>query len=150
MLVLYGHYPNSFGPPPLCQTGKREKSAQNHPEKPLHPPPFRAMPIWKQYISKRGFPQPRVYQLMLVTIFLTFKCLTRGCQCERWWWWRSKKGPGKSSFIFLFHIYNIHRSRISPSVQKEKEERFLFWYFLNISVRICTRRKKKNICSFIS
>ena len=25
--------------PPLCQTGKREKSAQNHAGKPLHPPP---------------------------------------------------------------------------------------------------------------
>ena len=65
---------------------------------------------------------------MLVSIFLMFKCLTRGCQCERWGWWRSKNGPGKSSFIFLLHFYNIHRSRISPSVQ-EKERR-------NISVLI--------------
>ena len=91
---------------------------------------------WKQHISKRGFPQPRVYQLMLVSIFLMFKCLTRGCQCERWGWWRSKNGPAKSSFIFLIHIYNIHRSRNLPSVQEEKEEGYLFWYFLNISVRI--------------
>ena len=33
-----------------------EKSAQNHPVRPLTPPPLRAMPIWKQHISKRGFP----------------------------------------------------------------------------------------------
>ena len=46
-------------PPPLCQTDKHGKSAPNHPGKPLHPPPSkRAMPIWKQHISKRGFPQP--------------------------------------------------------------------------------------------
>ena len=39
VLVLYGHCPNSFRPPPLCQTGKRgEKSAPNHPGRPLHPP----------------------------------------------------------------------------------------------------------------
>ena len=38
VLVLYGYCPNSFGPPPLCQTGKREKSAPNHPGQPLHPP----------------------------------------------------------------------------------------------------------------
>ena len=25
VLVLYGHCPNSFRPPPLCQTGKRGK-----------------------------------------------------------------------------------------------------------------------------
>ena len=59
---------------------------------------------------------------MLISIFLMFKRLTRGCQCERWGWWRSKKGPGKSSFIFLLHVYNIHRSRNLPSVQ-EKERR---------------------------
>ena len=47
----------ALDPPPFCQTGKRgKKSAPNHPGKPLHPPPFRAMPIWKQHISKRGFP----------------------------------------------------------------------------------------------
>ena len=60
MLVLYGHCPNSFRP--LCQRGKRgKKSAPNHPGKPLHPPsPLRAVPIWKQNISKKGFPyQPR-------------------------------------------------------------------------------------------
>ena len=46
-------------PPRLSQTGKRgQKSAPNHPGKPLHPPPWplRAMPLWKQHISKRGFP----------------------------------------------------------------------------------------------
>ena len=43
--------------PPLCQTDKHGKSAPNHPGKPLHPPPYRAMPIWKQHISKRGFPE---------------------------------------------------------------------------------------------
>ena len=73
---------------------------------------------------------------MLVSIFLMFKCLTRRCQCERWGWRRSKKGPGKSLFIFLVHIHNIHRSRNLPSVQEEKEERYLFWYFLNTSVHM--------------
>ena len=57
---------------------------------------------------------------MLVSIFLMFKCLTRGCQCERWGWWRSKKGPGKSSFVFLVHIYNIHRSRNLPNTRGER------------------------------
>ena len=33
-----------------------KKSKPNHPFHPL-PPPFRAMPIWKQHISKRGFPE---------------------------------------------------------------------------------------------
>ena len=78
VLVLYGHCPNSFRPPaPLLsnrQTWKKvlqtipaspytlgqtwEKSDPNHPGKPFHPPspPFQAMPIWKQHISKRGFP----------------------------------------------------------------------------------------------
>ena len=41
-------------PPGKCG----EKSAPNHPGKLLHtpPPPLRAMPIWKQQISKRSFP----------------------------------------------------------------------------------------------
>ena len=40
-------------------------------------------------------------------------------------------------FVYLscWYLY-IHRSRISPSVQEEKEERYLFWYFLNTSVRM--------------
>ena len=80
MLVLYGQWSLvivqiALEPPPLlCQTGKRGKKvpktilaspytpgqtwgkcALNHPGKPLHPPPIRAMPIRKQHISKRGF-----------------------------------------------------------------------------------------------
>ena len=46
----------ALDPPPLCQTGKRGKSAANHAGKPLHNPPLRAMPISRQHISKRGFP----------------------------------------------------------------------------------------------
>ena len=34
---VYGHCPDSFRPSPFCQTGKHEKSAPNHPCKPLHP-----------------------------------------------------------------------------------------------------------------
>ena len=77
VLALYGHYPNSFCPPPLCQTRGREKKCPKpswqalytpgqtwgikctkHLGKPLQPPPFRAMPIWKQHISKGSFPKP--------------------------------------------------------------------------------------------
>ena len=41
-------------PPPSVKRANVEESAPNHPGKPLHPPPLRAMPIWKQHISKRG------------------------------------------------------------------------------------------------
>ena len=49
--------PNSFRPT-LCQTSKRgKKSAPKHPGKSLHPPTLSVNAhIWKQHISKRGFP----------------------------------------------------------------------------------------------
>ena len=58
VLVLYGNCPNSFRPPiPSVKQANVEKSAPNHPGKPLQPPPpLWAIPIWKQHISKRGFP----------------------------------------------------------------------------------------------
>ena len=53
------HCPNSSRPlpPPSVKQANVEKSASNHPGKPLQQPPspFRAMPIWKQNISKSGF-----------------------------------------------------------------------------------------------
>ena len=55
VLVLYGHCPNSFRPSPLCQMGRREKSAQNHPGKPLHSPPFRQCPLPPTHF-KKGLP----------------------------------------------------------------------------------------------
>ena len=40
VLVLYGHCPNSFRPPPLSVNGPTwKKSAPNHPSKALHPWP---------------------------------------------------------------------------------------------------------------
>ena len=42
--------------PPSLKRANVEKSVPNHPSKPQHPPFLRAMPIWKQHISKRGFP----------------------------------------------------------------------------------------------
>ena len=75
MLVLYGHCPNSFRPPPCVKRAKIEKKcpkpswqALTPPDnmgkkcpKPTwqaftNPPPLRAMPIWKKHISKSGFP----------------------------------------------------------------------------------------------
>ena len=71
MCWFYGHCP----PPSLSAGPTWKKSAPNHLSKPLHPwpyvgkkcskpywqafhthTPFRAMPIWKKHISKRGFP----------------------------------------------------------------------------------------------
>ena len=43
--------------PLLCQTGKRGKK--------VPPPPQRAMPLWKQPISKRGFPIRNPKALMI-------------------------------------------------------------------------------------
>ena len=40
---------------PYAPTQMWERSAPNHPRRPLHPP-LQTMPIWKQQISKRGFP----------------------------------------------------------------------------------------------
>ena len=59
MLVLYGHYPNRLSPlPPLCQMGKRGKKCPKPSWQALAtPPPLRAMSIWKQHISIRGFPK---------------------------------------------------------------------------------------------
>ena len=44
---------------PLVKQANVEKSAPNHPGKPLHhPSPFKGNAhIWKQHISKRGFPK---------------------------------------------------------------------------------------------
>ena len=38
MLFPYGHCPNCFRPPNLCQIGKHVKKCSNHLGKPLHPP----------------------------------------------------------------------------------------------------------------
>ena len=78
-----GHCLNSFRLPPLCQTVKRgKKSTPNHSGKPLHPwanvgkkclkPSWKAFThrpslsgnvhIWKQHISKRGFPNFKYYE----------------------------------------------------------------------------------------
>ena len=55
VLVLYGHCPNSFRPPdPL--SNMRKKVPQTILASLYIPPPLRAMPIYKQHISKRGFP----------------------------------------------------------------------------------------------
>ena len=35
VLFLYGHCPNCFRSPPLCQTGKRKKNSPNYPGKPF-------------------------------------------------------------------------------------------------------------------
>ena len=44
--------------PPLCQTGKCGKKVPQTILVNLYtPPPLRAMPLWKQHISKRGFPE---------------------------------------------------------------------------------------------
>ena len=60
VFVLYGQLgiaQKALDPTPLCQTGEHgKKSAPSNPGKPLHPRPLRAMPIWKQHISKRAFP----------------------------------------------------------------------------------------------
>ena len=77
MLVLKGHCPNSFRPPPSAkqanvekkvpqtilaspytprQRGKKVPQTQTILASLFTPPPLRAMPIWKQHISKRGFP----------------------------------------------------------------------------------------------
>ena len=42
--------------PPSVKRANVKKSAPDHPGKPYTPPPLRAMPIWKQHISKRGSP----------------------------------------------------------------------------------------------
>ena len=44
---------------PSVKRANVEKSAPNHPGKPLQPPPppLRAMSIWKQHISIRGLPK---------------------------------------------------------------------------------------------
>ena len=45
-------------PPSSVKLANVEKSVPNPPGKPLvkFTPPLQAMPIWKQHISKRGFP----------------------------------------------------------------------------------------------
>ena len=49
-------------PLPYVKWANMEKSAPNHPGKPLHPPfPLQTMPIWKQHISKRGFPNANLF-----------------------------------------------------------------------------------------
>ena len=57
MLAHLKSAPNHPGKP-LHPQATWEKSAPNHLGKPLHTPhTIRAMPIWKQHISKRGFPE---------------------------------------------------------------------------------------------
>ena len=70
-LVLYGHCSNSFRPPSwqaLTPPGNVGKKAPQIILASLYTnPPLQAMPIWKQHISKRGFPSLRIYPLFLNT-----------------------------------------------------------------------------------
>ena len=62
MLVLYGHCQNSFRPPPPSTLSNGQTWTKKCPKPyweaftPPPPWPLRAMPLWKQHISKRGFP----------------------------------------------------------------------------------------------
>ena len=53
VLVLYGHCPNCFRPPPLLSNGQTwRKSTPNHPGKPLHPPPYGQCPYGNNTFQK--------------------------------------------------------------------------------------------------
>ena len=59
VLVLYGLCLNSFRPPPsVRQTNEEEKVPQTIQASPYTPrQTWGKMPLWKQHISKRGFPK---------------------------------------------------------------------------------------------
>ena len=69
----------ALDPQPLCQPGKRGKKVpQTILASPYAPPHLRAMPIWKQLISKRGFPY-----LIFVIFFTRAKFLENKIYTEK-------------------------------------------------------------------
>ena len=130
---------------PLHTHANVEKGAPNHPGRPLHtPPPFRAMPIWKQHISKRGFPYKSGFSNLRAMWYLDLAASTNhpwqeeaGALCQQQFKYSSSEDFRGISFQILillgqFQIFSFG-GQLKYYISELSFKMLLFWGFQVLS-----------------